>query len=479
MSTPASGRRVARRERRGVDALTALGVALVVLAVSLLLAAGAAEHEPAPPARAGTVPVDEVTTACAAFPAAGGGEVLTLAAPLPDAADDGAVTAGPVGGRTEPVDDARRGALLSLDLAPGGEAATGWALGVAAEDEAAVGRSTFLVDRARDAAALGVQECLAPRSRWWFTGAGAGLDHASTLVVANLDPGRAVIDVEVHGPDGLVDSVGTRGITVQPGEVQVIDLVEVAPQAEELAVHVEASRGRVVAALADRFATRPAAAQGREWIPVQADAGRQLRLAPLPARADRRTLVVANPTGREALAEVEISTASGAFVPTDVPQLRVPPGTVVTADLGPAVGREAAAVVLDSSVPLTATVRSTRAADVTYAAAAPLLDGPAAAVVADDTAPALQLTAADAGGTADVTTYSAEGDEVDTAELEVEPGTTLSWSPESRAAYLVVTPGRGRLFGGVSLSGAAGVSQVPLRPLPVALRRPVVTPVVR
>jgi hypothetical protein len=481
MSTPASGRRVARRERRGVDVLTALGVALVVLAASLLLAAGAVENEPEPPARAGTVPVDEVATACAAFPAAGGGEALTLAAPLPDAADDGdgEVTAGPVGGRTEPVDGARRGVLLSLDVAPGGEAATGWALGVAAEDEAAVGRSTFVVDRARDAAALGVQECLAPRARWWFTGAGAGLDHASTLVVANLDPGRAVIDVEVHGPDGLVDSVGTRGITVQPGEVQVIDLVEVAPQTEELAVHVEASRGRVVAALADRFATRPAAPQGREWIPVQADAGRQLRLAPLPARADRRTLVVANPTGREALADVEISTASGAFVPTDVPQLRVPPGTVVTADLGPAVGREAAAVVLDSSVPLTATVRSTRASDVTYAAAAPLLDGPAAAVVADDTAPTLQLTAADGGGTADVTTYTAEGDEVDTAELVVEPGTTLSWSPEGRAAYLVVTPGGGRLFGGVSLSGAAGVSQVPLRPLPVALRRPVVTPVVR
>ncbi len=288
-------------------------------------------------------------------------------------------------------------------MAAGGTAGDGWALGVAAEGAAAVGRATFAVDQARDAAAVGVGECLAPRARWWFTGAGAGLDHASTLVVANLDPGRAVLDVEVHGPDGLVDSIGTRGITMEPGEVQTIPLVEVAPQTDELAVHVEASRGRVVAALADSFATQPAAAPGRDWIPVQSDASQLLRLSPLPARADRRTLVVANPTDREALADVEVSTGSGTFVPTDVPQLRVPPGTVVTADLGPAVGKEASAVLLTSPVPLTATVRSTRAADVTYTAAAPLLDGPAAAVLADDTVPTLQLTAGDDGGTAKVT----------------------------------------------------------------------------
>ena len=46
---------------------------------------------------------------------------------------------------------------------------------------------------------------------------------------------------------------------------------------------------------------------------------------------------------------------------------------MVTADLGPAVGKEASAVLLTSPVPLTATVRSTSAADVTYTAAAPLL----------------------------------------------------------------------------------------------------------
>jgi hypothetical protein len=44
---------------------------------------------------------------------------------------------------------------------------------------------------------------------------------------------------------------------------------------------------------------------------------------------------------------------------------------------------------------------------------------------------------------------------------------------------VVVTPGDGDVAGGVALAGAAGLSQVPLRPLPVALRQPVVVPVVR
>jgi hypothetical protein len=479
MSTPATGRRVARRERRPLDLLTVVGAVLVVLSGALLLAAGAVEPEPEPAPQAGAVPVDETTTACAAFPGAASGEAWTLAAPLPDAGDGGSLVAGPVGGRTEPVDTAGRGALDRLDLAIGAEAADGWALGVAAEGEAAVGRGTFVADRARDTTALGVQECLAPRARWWFTGGGAGLDHTSTLVVANLDPGPAVIDVEVHGPDGPVDSVGTRGITLQPGEVQTLEMVDIAPQTDDLAVHVEASRGRVSAALADGFATEPAAEPGLEWLPVQADAAKVLRLAPLPQRADRRTLVVANPTDSEALADVEISTATGVFTPTDLPQLRVPPGAVVTADLGPSVGKEAASVLLRSTVPLTGTVRSESGADATYAAAAPLLDGPSAAVLPEGAVPTLQLTAGDAGGTAEVATYSADGKEVDSSDLEVEPGTTLSWAPERRAAYLVVTPGQGSVFGGVSLAGGAGVSQVPLRPLPVELRQPAVTPVVR
>lgn len=476
MSTPLAGRRAARRTPRRPGGLAAVAVALVVAAGGLLAAAETVEPDATAQTRPASVPVEEVTTVCARVRGPGSTQAFTLSAPLDVGEGDGAVVAGPVGGRAEPVDRDGRGRLTGLGLPgpTGGEG--GAAVGVSASGEAAVGRATFAVDRAADAAA--VQECLTPRSRWWFTGAAAGLDHTSTLVLANPDPGPAVVDVEVQGPDGPVDAVGTRGITVPPGEVRSIELVEIAPQAEELAVHVEASRGRVAAAVADRFATRPAAAPGRAWLSAQAEPGRVLRLGPLPQRADRRTLVVANPTDREALADVEVAGEAGPFVPTDVPQLRVPPRSVVTAELGDVAAGEAASVVVRSTVRLNGTVRYTRGADVAYAAAAPLLGGPAAALLPTGFRPTLHLTGAAETAAARAVAYSADGAEVAATRLEVAPGTTVSWAPEG-GDYLVLTPVEGRLSAAVTLSGPAGLTQVPLRPLPTTVRRPVVVPVVR
>jgi hypothetical protein len=479
MSTPTPGRRVAKRQRRRPDRAALAGFGAVALAASLLAAASWVEPEPEPPARPTMVAPDRTTTACLGTRTPGSAEVLTLAAPLPSedagSGEDGGALEVVTGGESDrEVGVGDRGALQTLEAPTAGAAAV-----VNATGEPAIGRATFQVDRSPDEALVGVQECQAPRSRWWFTGGGAGLDHRSRLVMANVDPGPAVVDVVVHGPDGVVDSVDTRGITIAPGEVRTIDLVEVAPQTEELAVHVEASRGRVVAGLADAFATTPAATPGHEWIPVQPEAARRIRLAPLPRRADRRTLVVANPSDREALVDVEVSGESGAFAPTDVAQVRVPPGSVVTADLGQVVGEDASAVLLDSPVPLTATVRSAAGADVSYAAAVPVLTGPAAAVLTGETQAGVHLTAGDDGATATATAYSADGSEVDSVELEVAPTATLAWSPEGAADYVVVTPGKGGVAGGVALAGAAGLSQVPLRPLPVALRQPVVVPVVR
>jgi hypothetical protein len=235
----------------------------------------------------------------------------------------------------------------------------------------------------------------------------------------------------------------------------------------------------VAAGLADDFATTPAADPGHEWVPPQTEASRTVRLGPLPRRADRRTLVVSNPGDREALVDVEVSGASGSFAPADLSQVRVPPGAVVTADLGSSIGREASAVVLRSPVPVTATVRSADAEDISYAAALPVLGGPAAAVLSEDAQAAVVLTSGEGASTATVTAYSSRGDEVDSEELTVPPTATLSWTPRGRAAYVVVTPRGGQVFGGVSLAGESGVTQLPLRPLPVVLTRPAVEPVVR
>lgn len=477
MSTPAPGRRAARRaaprQRRPLDPAGLVGVALVAVAVLLLLAAGMVQAKPEPAAVPEAVPVDQVETVCVGAPTSGEAAADTMAAPLPDAPHGGTVTAGPVGEKPKPVGAAPRGELVEIDPPDAGSASM-----VSAVDAEALGRSTFQVDRARGSDAVATQECLPPRARWWFTGAGAGLDHQSKLVLTNVDPGPAVVDVVAHGPDGVVDSVGTRGITLRPGEVRTVDLLDVAPKADELAVHVEASRGRVVAALADSFAAEAGAEPGQEWIPPQDDVSRVLRLGPLPRKADRRTLVVANPADREALVTVRVSGQSGAFAPTGVAELRVPPGAVLTTDLGSAVGADPSGVLLQSTAPVSATVRSSSAGDAAYAGALAALDGPAAALLPSGTAGAVHLTGGAHGGSAEIVAYSSKGEKVDSGKLDLPANATLPWSPKRGAEYVVVTPAKGRVYGGVTLEGNGALTQVALRPLPVFLKRPVVVPVI-
>lgn len=474
MSTPTPGRRIAARTRPRPDAAVLAGVTLVILALVLLLVADGveADHEPAP--RATAVPVGETTVACAASPAPGRREVFTLAAQLPDAESEGRLLVGTAGEEPTQIRGAR-GERVDVEMSGRGDRA---AVVVSATGGQALGRTTFQVDRARGGEQIAVQACPQPRSRWWFTGAGAGLDHNSVLTLVNLDPGPAVVDVLALGADGPVDSVGTRGITIGPGEMQTLDLVDVAPQADELAVHVEASRGRVVAAVADELSPGPAGAAGHEWLPGQSRPARELRLAPLPRRADRRTLLVANPGDREALVEVALAGEGGTFVPTGVGPVRVPPGTVVTQDLGDAVGTEPTALVLRSSVAVTASVRSlSGGGDHAYAVSVSPLRRPAAAVLAGSDA-AVHLTAGQEAGTARITSYSAAGDRIDAEEVEVPAASTVSWQPARGAASVLVDPVAGRLWGGVALTGD-GLSQIALRELPVTLRRPPVAPVVR
>lgn len=478
MSAPTPGRRAARRaapRKRVQPGPASAGAAALVAASALLVAAsGLVRATPVPAAAPATVPVDQVTNVCLGSPVPASSDASTLTAPLSDAAGGGSLTVGPAGKPPRTQGPATRGSLQKLP-APG----AGSALTVAASGGAAVGRGTFQVDRSRANNALATQDCLQPQPRWWFTGAGAGLDHQSKLVLANVDPGPAVVDVIALGPGGLVDSVGTRGITLQPGEVRTIDLLDVAPQSDELAVHVQASRGRVVAAMADSFASSAGAQPGQEWLPPQDDADRVLRLAPLPAKADGRTLLVANPGGREALVQVEVSGKTGSFPPTDVGELQVPPGAVLSTNLGSALGPDVSGVVIHSTLPVTATVRSSSASDVAYAVGVPVLDGPAAAVLPAGTTGTVHLTAGTHAAKARVVAYSAKGDAVGSGELDVPAGSTQTWTAKRGAGYVVVTPTKGQLFGGVALEAGDLMSQVALRPLPVVLERPVVVPDLR
>ncbi len=368
---------------------------------------------------------------------------------------------------------------------------------VRAAGPAAAGLFAFRTGRTGGSAGSGartlaVAPCPAPRARWWFTGAGAGLDHAGTLLVTNLDPGPAVVDLRVLGPDGEVDTVGTRGIVVAPRSVKRIPLADIAPQTDELALEVHAQRGRVVAAVTDRLRAEPVADPGRDWVPGTEQPSRTLWLAGLPAarpgRSEHgfgRTLVVANPTDLEAVVTVSVSGRSGAFVPTGVGETTVGPGGVRTVDLGDALSStDPVAVRLSSTEPVVASVRSTRGGDQAYAGAVEALTGPAAAPLVRGTRASLQLTAGGAAARVQVEAYDGRGHLLEGRTLRVAPTATAVWSPATTTGYLLVTPlhgsggGNGGVRGAVSYVGG-GVAAVPLTALPLRETRPRVEPGLR
>lgn len=471
-AAPRGGRRAAapRRFRGDRSTIAALGLLLVAaLAVVLTRSPGPADLvDPA----AGAV-VDHTLLGCPDDPTdrlqtrtvVGLAPVEGPAGPL---GNGGRLHVGAAGAGSETT--IRRGTLAVVDSTP--------APTLDASGAVAAGLFGFRSDRLGRATAIG--SCVPPRADWWFTGAGAGLDHLSELVISNVDPGPAVVDISVLGPDGEIETVGTRGVTIAPGETTRLPLADVAPQNDEIVVHVGASRGRVAAALSDRYAPRPGADPGREWLTGAETPARSLRLAGVPARATGRTLLIANPSDLEALVDLEVSGSRGSFVPTGFETLSVPPGTVRAVDAGDLLtGKEATSVRVRSQVPVLAAMRSVVGADTSYSSSVAPLDDPAAVPVPTGSTSTVQLSAGAGGATARVAGYSARGEQLGEDEVTVDPASTTTWQPRKGTAYVVVTPVTGNVYGAATYAGSGGAAAVPLVPLPVRLERPGVVPAPR
>ena len=372
----------------------------------------------------------------------------------------------------EPSDlDLARGELAPLDEAADGPYLDG-------RGERAAGLFGFRTDHRGGATpATAVGSCVTPRASWWFTGVGADLDHTSELVLTNLDPGPAVVDVDVFGPDGPVDTIGTRGVTVAPGETTTVSLADVAPQSPELMVNVEASRGRVAVAASDRYAVGPAAPVGFAWVGDATRPSRRVRLAGVPADPSTATLVVGNPGDSEALVSVEVAGKGGSFTPTGLEDLSVAPGTVETLDLAELLPKgEPVALRVRAQVPVLASMRAATRNDVTYADMATPLTGPAVAPVVSGGRTTLQLTAGAEPAEAEVEGFDRRGKSTGRDEVTVDATATVIWRPSRATAYVVVRPVEGALFGAAVHDRGAGLASSVLTPVPIRVRLPEVVP---
>ncbi len=469
------GRRVAESRRHGPDATVVTALVLLVVAALAVLLTRSPEPTAPPGGSAGSV-VDRSLLACPG-PPPGVGRGLRgrtevglapTTGPRGPLGTDGTVAVGPPGETSS----------FRLDRGELREADADQAVVVDAAGDVAAGVFGERVDRVGGATAAG--RCVAPRAEWWFTGAGAGLDHASTLELTNADPGPAVVDVRVLGEDGPIETVGTRGITIAPGETRTIALADVAPQNDEVAVHVQASRGRVAATVSDTFAARAAGPVGLERVPAGELAGRRVRLAGVPARAASRTLVVGNPSDSEALVDLEVVGSRGSFVPSGFETLSVPPGSVRVLDAADLLNdKEASAVRLTSHVPIVAALRSVRDGDHAYAGPVPALTDAAATPVIDGTKAVVQVSAGNDGATVQVEGFAADGRRTEQEQVVVDPGATATWTPAKATDYVLVTPVRGNAYGATTYSGRAGMTTVPLVAVPLRVRLPGVVPAPR
>ena len=340
----------------------------------------------------------------------------------------------------------------------------------------------------------GMTACSSPRASWWFVGAGASPGHFSRLELFNPRSGPAIVDVEVLGPDGAVESPGLRGITIPSGSNRSLRLSEVAPSQGSLSIHVQASRGLVEAALDDHVldVLDPAAKPVAEWVPDAIGPTRHVVLSGLPKPGALKsgsgssagpspvqdTLVLANPGNRGAVAKIRLSTREGAFTPKGLQPATVPPESVVAIPLGEFVTSANTSVLVDADQPIGAGYVSSGRADLVHAVPAVPWAGPAAtALPAGGGQRTLLLTAGGVETTVTVTQYESSGKERDRAETAVPDQSTVAVRLGPKASSVVVTSADGKVSGSVLVTRDDLRSALPLTPVLAALRVPAVRPV--
>lgn len=313
---------------------------------------------------------------------------------------------------------------------------------------------------------LSSTECPLPRSDHWFSGVGAGADHATVLELDNPDGGPAVADVSVWGRTGPVDVPNLRGLIVPGGESLRLDLAEEVPSRGELAVRVEVPRGRLAVTAEDTVPALGARPETVAWLPESAPpATEQLLLGLVPGSGDD-TLVVTNPGDDEARVEVRVVTEEAAFVPEGQDEVRVGAGSVQTVTLGRVlrdlVREGAVGLELVSTEPVTATMRSVVDGDLVHAA--PVTgSGSAMTALVPPGDPRLVLGQAGGAGVALVTAY-ADGEPVTEERVELTDGSGATLDLPQRADLVRVVPRRTDVAAAVVVTGD-GATVTPLREL--------------
>ncbi|MFI6936978.1 DUF5719 family protein [Streptomyces sp. NPDC050287] len=228
-----------------------------------------------------------------------------------------------------------------------GKFAPGWALQETTEVAAGTGRGLQGVN------------CTAPDTEFWFPGASTAADRTDYVHLTNPDDSAAVVDIELYGKDGALQTTVGEGITVPPHSSEPVLLSTLtAEKQESLTVHVNVRSGRVsaaVQALDDRL--------GGDWLAAATEPAAGLVLPGIPKDATAVRLVAFTPGDSDADVKVRLASPSGSITPAGNETLHVKAGMTTAVDLGDVTRGEAGSLILtptDQAVPVVAALRVVR-----------------------------------------------------------------------------------------------------------------------
>ncbi|MGW6911894.1 DUF5719 family protein [Streptomyces sp. NPDC054940] len=346
-----------------------------------------------------------------------------------------------------------------------GKFAPGWTVQETTEVVAGTGRGLQGVN------------CTAPDTEFWFPGASTAVDRTDYVHLTNPDDSAAVVDIELYGKDGALETTVGEGITVQPHSGEPILLSTLTSEKQEnVTVHVTVRSGRVgasVQALDDKL--------GGDWLAASADPAGTLVVPGIPKDAKAVRLVAFTPGDADADLKVRLASPSGEITPAGNETLHVKAGMTSAVDLGDVMRGEAGSLVLtptDRAVPVVAAVRVVRGEGAKQETAfipasrpvgtrATVVDNKAKGTTLSLTAPfrsaevKVTASAGSDGGTAVSKTYTIKSGTTQDVEVPVPSGLKGTY------ALTVETVSGGPVYGGRTLAATAeGVPGFTVQTLP-------------
>jgi hypothetical protein len=224
--------------------------------------------------------------------------------------------------------------------------------------------------------------CAPAASEFWFVGGGAIAGRQTRIVLVNPDETSAIVDVLIHGPDGLIDAPAGRGLVVKGQDRLVVRLDVLAPGVTATAVQVLARTGRVGASVDDEQQTGLATV-GTDWIPQAAAPATRVYVPGIVSGDGARVLSVVAPGEDDAIVNIRVIAADGTYAPTERSRVEVPADSVVTLDMSPVLDKRPATLELTSDIPIVAGMRQFFGGrnvqdETAFSAGAQPFDGPAA-----------------------------------------------------------------------------------------------------